>query len=84
MYVKGITSESEPKTFAQGYPVVRSFTVLWYKKVLLYWNVCMFQSYKATKGFDVSDWCKNFEIVFLGEEGKSFILSFNRDIYLSS
>jgi len=42
----------------------------------------MFQSYKATKGFDVSDWCKNFEIVFLGEEGKSFILSFNRDIYL--
>ncbi|XP_053395047.1 apoptosis-resistant E3 ubiquitin protein ligase 1-like [Mercenaria mercenaria] len=26
-------------------------------------------SYKATKNFDVSDWCKNFEINFVGEEG---------------
>jgi hypothetical protein len=30
----------------------------------------LFQSYKATKNFDVSDWCKNFEINFVGEEGK--------------
>lgn len=30
----------------------------------------LFQSYKATKGFDVSDWCKNFEILFTGEEGR--------------
>lgn len=26
-------------------------------------------SYRATKGFDVSDWCKSFEITFIGEEG---------------
>lgn len=25
---------------------------------------------KATKGFSVSDWCRNFEITFLGEQGK--------------
>ncbi|XP_052269096.1 apoptosis-resistant E3 ubiquitin protein ligase 1-like isoform X1 [Dreissena polymorpha] len=26
-------------------------------------------SYKAVKSFDVSDWCKNFEISFVGEQG---------------
>ncbi|WAR20444.1 AREL1-like protein [Mya arenaria] len=26
-------------------------------------------SFKATKGFDVGDWCKNFEITFIGEQG---------------
>ncbi|CAI9739768.1 apoptosis-resistant E3 ubiquitin protein ligase 1-like [Octopus vulgaris] len=26
-------------------------------------------SYKVTKNFDVSDWCRNFEITFFGEEG---------------
>lgn len=26
-------------------------------------------SYKATKHFDISDWCRNFEILFTGEEG---------------
>lgn len=24
---------------------------------------------KATKGFSVSDWCRNFEITFQGEQG---------------
>ena len=24
---------------------------------------------KATKGFSVSDWCRNFEIIFQGEQG---------------
>lgn len=29
-------------------------------------------SMKATKNFSVSDWCRNFEIVFQGEQGNSF------------
>ena len=33
----------------------------------------LFQSYKATKNFDISDWCKNFEITFLNEEGMSCV-----------
>ncbi|XP_064603718.1 apoptosis-resistant E3 ubiquitin protein ligase 1-like [Liolophura sinensis] len=28
-----------------------------------------YSSYKATKSFDLQDWCKNFEITFQGEEG---------------
>ena len=27
------------------------------------------KSMKATKGFSVSDWCRNFEISFQGEQG---------------
>lgn len=27
-------------------------------------------SMKATKNFSVTDWCKNFEITFTGEQGK--------------
>jgi hypothetical protein len=30
---------------------------------------------KATKGFSVSDWCRNFEITFQGEQGKAVIWS---------
>lgn len=28
-------------------------------------------SMKATKSFSVSDWCRNFEITFQGEQGKT-------------
>lgn len=28
---------------------------------------------KATKGFSVSDWCRNFEIIFQGEQGKAMV-----------
>lgn len=31
-------------------------------------------SMKATKNFSVSDWCRNFEITFQGEQGKEFYL----------
>jgi len=33
-----------------------------------------FQSMKATKGFSVSDWCRNFEITFQGEQGKALVI----------
>lgn len=29
-----------------------------------------FQSFKATRNFSVSDWSKNFEVVFQDEEGE--------------
>jgi hypothetical protein len=29
---------------------------------------------KATKGFSVSDWCRNFEIIFQGEQGKAVVI----------
>lgn len=31
-------------------------------------------SMKATKNFSVSDWCRNFEITFQGEQGNIFCL----------
>lgn len=33
-------------------------------------NALQLQSMKATKGFSVSEWCRNFEITFQGEQGK--------------
>lgn len=32
--------------------------------------VFFLKSMKATKGFSISDWCRNFEITFQGEQGK--------------
>ncbi|KAL5008817.1 hypothetical protein ScPMuIL_014398 [Solemya velum] len=32
----------------------------------------LYTSYKATKNFDISEWCKNFEVTFLGEEGQDW------------
>jgi hypothetical protein len=29
---------------------------------------------KAMKGFSVSDWCRNFEITFQGEQGKAVVI----------
>jgi hypothetical protein len=29
---------------------------------------------KATKGFSVSDWCRNFEITFQAEQGKAPVI----------
>lgn len=34
---------------------------------------------KATKGFSISDWCRNFEITFQGEQGKLRLRNFYRD-----
>jgi len=34
----------------------------------------LFQSMKATKGFSVSDWCRNFDITFQGEQGKASVI----------
>lgn len=30
----------------------------------------IFQSFKATRNFSVSDWSKNFEVIFQDEEGE--------------
>ena len=34
----------------------------------------LFQSMKATKSFSVSDWCRNFDITFQGEQGKASVI----------
>lgn len=34
----------------------------------------LFQSMKAAKGFSVSDWCRNFDITFQGEQGKASVI----------
>lgn len=38
---------------------------------------------KATKGFSVSDWCRNFEITFQGEQGRFDVCGFIKSIDLT-
>ena len=59
------------KEIFQSVKFIFNFRSFYIKNLdVFFYHLLRLQSFKLTKHFSVNDWCKNFEINFIGEQGQ--------------